>query len=117
MNRTEIQLLDRGGQVRRQAINSPLKQGTNEDLLHFVDLEPWGASDSLVPSVPVILVLDQDDVDVTATVAPDAATIVNDTEVQWRVKSTVVGDRYRVYVKATIDTRIGECWYYLDGEK
>ena len=118
MNRVEIKLLERGVRTRRRALNSPLKQGQSETVSYFVDFTPWGASQSLPVSTPVVLVLDQDLTDVTATVfSADDAAIIDNVEVQFTLSAFTIGDKYRVFIKGTIDSLIGECWTYIDGER
>ena len=116
MNRVEIKLLTRGERVRRRALNSPLAQGSVETVKYFVDLQPWGASESLPASSPVVLILDNNDVDVTATLCSGGGAVVSDYEVEFTVTAVTAGDRYRVFVKATINSLIGQCWTFLDGE-
>ena len=116
MNRVEILLLTRGERVRRRALNSPLSQGSVETIKYFVDFQPWGASESLPASSPVVLILDEDDVDITATLCSGGGAVVSDYEVEFTITSVGAGKRYRVFVKATVDSLIGQCWTFLDGE-
>ena len=116
MNRVEIVLLERGERTRRRALNSPLGQGSAETVKYFVDFQPWGASDSLPVSSPVVTILDQDNVDVTGTLCSGGGAVVSDYEIEFTVTAVSTGDRYRVFVKGTIDSLIGECWTFLDGE-
>lgn len=117
MNRVEITILTRGKQSRRRGLNSPLKQGVSETVQYFVDFTNWGASSALPVSTPVVTVLDQDDTDVTATIfSADDATVVTSVEVEFTLSALVVNNRYRVFIKGTIDSLVGECWTYLDGE-
>lgn len=116
MNRVEIKLLTRGERVRRRALNSPLGQGSVETIKYFVDFQPWGASDSLPASSPVVLILDNNDVDVTATLCSGGGTVVSNYEVEFTCTGLTAGDRYRVFVKATVNSLIGQCWTFLDGE-
>ena len=116
MNRVEIRLLTRGERVRRRALNSPLAQGSVETVKYFVDFQPWGASDSLPASSPVVLILDEDDTDVTSTLCSGGGAVVSDYDVEFTVTAVGAGKRYRVFVKATINTLIGQCWTFLDGE-
>ena len=116
MNRIEIVILTRGDRVRRRALNSPLRQGAAETLKYFVDFQPWGASDSNVASTPVIVILDEDDTVVTSTLCSGGGAIVSDYEVEFTITAVSPDKRYRVYIKATVDSLVGECWTYLDGE-
>ena len=116
MNRVEIRLLTRGERVRRRALNSPLTQGSVETIKFFVDFQPWGASDSLPASSPVVLILDEDDTDVTSTLCSGGGAVVSDYEVEFTVTAVSAGKRYRVFVKATVDSLVGQCWTFLDGE-
>lgn len=116
MNRIEIRILTRGARVRRRALNSPLRQGSAETLDYFVDFRPWGASIALPASTPVIKITDEDDVDVTATLCSGGGAIVSSYEVQFAITAVGASKRYRIFVKATVDSLIGECWTFLDGE-
>ena len=62
------------------------------------------------------------DATVTITVA-DAkiqvratGSIVSSVEIQFDLANFVSGNRYRVYIKGTINSLVGECWLYIDGE-
>lgn len=65
MNRVKIDIMERGERSRRQAKNSPLKQGVNEIVKYYVDFSVWGAAEATPVSLPVIKILDQDGADVT----------------------------------------------------
>jgi hypothetical protein len=118
MNRVEILLLERGERVRRRALNSPLSQGKNETVKYFVNFDVWGATAALPVSSPVVTVLDQDNSDVTATIfSADDATVVDDTEVEFTLSAITTGDKYRVFIKGTINSLIGEAWTYIHGER
>ena len=116
MNRVEIKLLERGERVRRRALNSPLAQGSAETVKYFVDFQPWGASDSLPVSSPAVKILDQDDGDVTATLCSAGGAVVSDYEVEFTITAVTAGDKYRVFVKGTVDSLIEECWTFVEGE-
>lgn len=117
MNRVEIKLEERGEYTRRRALNSPLKQGSSETVKYFANFDVWGASESLPVSTPVITVLDQDNQDVTTTIfSADDATVVSSTEVEFTLSSMTAGDRYRVFIKGTINSLVGEAWTFIDGE-
>ena len=117
MNRVKIDLMERGTRTRRLAVNSPLKQGVSETVKYYVDFTLWGASSSLPVSSPVIKILDQDDVDKTSVIysAADVA-VVSSVEVEFTLSAMVLKNRYRVFVKGTINSLIGECWCTIDGE-
>ena len=115
MNRVEIELLERGVRTRRRATNSPLEQGSAETVKYFVDFRPWGASDNLLVSSPVVTILDQDDTVVTGTLCDGGGAVVSNYEIEFTVTAITAGDRYRVFVKGTINSLIGECWTFLDG--
>ena len=116
MNRVEIKLLVRGERTRRLAMNSPLKQGASETVKYFVDFQPWGASVSLPCSSPVVKILDEDDLDVTATLCSGGGAVVSDYEIEFTITAIAAQKAYRVYVKSTINSLIGECWTKLVGE-
>ena len=116
MNRVEIKLLERGERTRRLAMNSPLKQGSSETAKYFVDFQPWGATVSLPCSSPVITILDEDDTDVTSTLCSGGGAVVSDYEVEFTITAITAQKAYRVFVKSTINSLIGECWTKLIGE-
>lgn len=116
MNRVEIKLLERGERTRRRALNSPLRQGSSETVKYFVDFRPWGASDSLPCSSPGITILDEDDTDVTSTLCAAGGAVVSNYEVEFTITAVSAQKRYRCFVKATINSLIGECWTFIDGE-
>lgn len=119
MNRVEIKLLERTKVSRRRALNSPLKQGTEETVQYFADFAPWGANVSFAVISPVVTVLNQDDIDVTEgayDVWQAASTSVVNTEIQFTLENFIAGDRYRVFIKCTIRGHVQECWTYIDGE-
>ena len=64
-----------------------------------------------------------DDATVTITVSADdkivvrnSISIVSNVEVQFTLNNFVVDDRYRVFIKGTINSLVGECWTYIDGK-
>jgi hypothetical protein len=116
MNRVEILLLERGERTRRRALNSPLVHGASETVKYFVDFQPWGASVALPCSSPVIKILDEDDTDVTSTLCAGGGSVVSDYEVEFTITSVSAQKAYRVFVKATINSLIGECWTFVHGE-
>jgi hypothetical protein len=46
----------------------------------------------------------------------NSISVVGDVEVQFTLSNFVAGDRYRVFIKGTINSLVGECWSYIDGE-
>lgn len=121
MNRVQLKLLDRGsdGEVQREATNSPLSQGTAETIKYYVDFTGWGASSDNNPGTLVVTVLlDKDDSDVTSTIfAADDAAVVSDVEVEFTLTAFSRYKTYRVYVKATIGSEIGEMFCVIRGKR
>lgn len=116
MNRVEIKLLERGERTRRRALNSPLRHGSSETLKYFVDFQPWGATIALPCATPVVKILDEDDTDVTSTLCSGGGAVVSDYEVEFTITAVTAQKAYRVFVKTTINSLIGECWTKLIGE-
>lgn len=116
-NRVELKLRERGDVVRREATNSPLKIGSGETIDFFVDFTDWGASSSLPVTTPVVTILDRKGTDVTSTLCSGGGSVVTDTEVQFTITGATQYQRYRVFVKGTVDSDIIECWTYLDCER
>jgi hypothetical protein len=116
MNRVQIKLRERIEQSARRATNSPLKQGSSETVTYYVDFSEWGASATYAVTSPVVTILDSNDDDVTSTLSAGGGSVVSDVEVQFDITSVTAGERYRVFVKGTSNSRIQECWCYIDGE-
>ena len=125
MNRVQLKLLDRGtdGEVKREALNSPLQQGVNETIKYYVDFSGWGASSDVAiePTTPapvVTVLLDKDDSDVTSTIfVADDAAVVSDVELEFTLSAFSRYKTYRVYVKVTIGSEIGEMFAYIRGTR
>ena len=117
MDRVKVKLRSRTEQTARQALNSPLKQGSSETVTYYVDFQDWGATDALPVTSPVITILNNNDTDVTSTLCAGGGSVVSNTEVQFNITAVTAGDRYRVFVKGTSNSRIQECWFFLDGER
>ena len=52
----------------------------------------------------------------TKMVVKLSTAVVSDVEIQFTLTNFVVGDRFRVFVKGTINSLVGECWTFIDGE-
>jgi hypothetical protein len=100
-----MKLRSRGNYVRREATNT-----------FFVDFTLWGASSAAAITSPTVTILDQDDNDVSATLNAGGASVVDSVQAQFDITSVTQYDRYRVFVKVTIDSDVVECWCYLDGD-
>ena len=42
--------------------------------------------------------------------------VVSSVEIQFNLTNFELKNRYRVYIKGTINSLVGECWTYIDGE-
>jgi hypothetical protein len=118
MNRVKLILEPRGedGQVRREALNSPIQQGTQETIKYYFDFSGWGASSSNPCTTPVVTVLGRYDSDDTATIfSADDATVVSNVEVEFTLSAFSRYKWYRVYVKTTIGSEIGEAFCQMEG--
>ncbi len=45
-----------------------------------------------------------------------SATVANDTQIQFNLTNVIAGDRFRVFIKGTVNSLIEEAWVYIDGE-
>lgn len=121
MNRVKLILEPRGedGVVKREVLNSPLEQGTGETVKYYVDFADWGASESNPCTSPTVTVLlNRDESDVTTTIhAADDATVVSNTEVEFTLAAFSRYKTYTVYVKATSNSLIEECYVQIRGTK
>lgn len=117
MDRVQVKLRSRAEQSARQATNSPLKQGSSETVTYYADFAEWGATTGNPVTSPVITILDNEDTDVTSTLCAGGGSVVASTEVQFDITSVTAGDRYRVFIKGTSNSRVQEAWFYLDGER
>lgn len=115
--RVQLELRPRSQGVRREITNNPLRQGTAETVTYYADFTDWGASASAAVTSPVVLILDHRDVDKTSTLCSGGGSVVNNVEIEFVITSVTQYERYRIFVKGTIDGDIVECWAYLDGTR
>jgi hypothetical protein len=99
----------------RQIIESPLYQGEDERIPYTLTTTPWGSS----PTSPAVVVkLESDLSDVTATVIPSgSASVAGDVITLPIIRNLTTGVRYRLEIQFTIGTRIQECWGVLIGQE
>jgi hypothetical protein len=107
---------------RRESLDSPIEQGANETRRYLVDFSEWGVDDT----DPVILantVLkvwsqnenDQDDADVTSTVAAGGILAVNEgIQAYFALAALTAGTKYRWVVKATLTSNVLEPFGFVE---
>lgn len=89
-------------------------QRDDEEVIYSVDISEWGAN----PTNIDVIVTDQDDTDVTATIMPGVAIAFSATVIRLpAMKSLTAGDEYRVSVQ--FETEYGHIlsgWFAVRAE-
>ncbi len=98
--------------ISRKVKESPLTQGTDEQISYSLTVTPWGASPS---SVSVVL-KNSAGTDVSATNLTGSASVSGNVITTPAVKSLTVGEKYRLEIKFTISGNIFEAWCDIYGE-
>jgi hypothetical protein len=100
----------------REFTQSPIEQGTEEEIAYTLDTTPWGASPSVVvPKVFDVTYGAREDV--TATMMPaGSASVVGNVITLPKLKSLVAGHTYRLEVKFTSGGNIFEAWGVVRAE-
>ena len=86
---------------------------------YYVDFSGWGASSTYPVSTPVVIVLlNKDGSDVTATIfSADDAGVASNVEVEFTLSAFANYKSYRIFVKGTINSLIGEMYCDIQGER
>lgn len=87
--------------LKREILDSPVKQGTEETKVYLVDFATWGATDANPVTSPVINIFDADDVDVTGTHCAGGAAVSNYTQVVFTLTAFAKKQSYLMKVKGT----------------
>ena len=125
MNRVQLKLEPRGtgGVVKREALNSPLQQGTGETVKYYMDFSGWGASSDTAicasdPAPDVTVLLAKDDTDLTSTIhTADDATVVSSVELEFTLTAMVRHKSYIVYVKIGIGDEVAEAFAVIRSQR
>lgn len=96
----------------REFIESPLRQGKDEQIAYTLTTTPWGSS----PSSPVVTIYDQTGTDVSTTNLSGSASAAGDVVTTPKVISLTAGKRYRLEIKFTSGGNVFEVYGYILGE-
>lgn len=102
----------------REAIESPLRQGVDEQIVYSLDTEPWGGSPSSV-TVTVYDVTTGAAEDVSADVLSGSASVDGD-KIELpaiRLDSLAAGHLYRVEVQFTSGGNVLEAYFMIEAER
>jgi hypothetical protein len=102
--------------VSRQVVEGVQRQGVDEKVFYKITTTNWGSS----PTNPSMKVFDEDDTDVTDTVAPSGSIGVSgDVLTLKRIEALTEGIRYTVEVQFTVSGsgEPFECYFYIDAEE
>lgn len=79
-------------------VESPIYQGTNEQVVYTLDTSPWGST----PTSPELIILDKAGADVTASVSTGAFSTVGDVLTLPKIQNlSVSSSPYMLYVRFT----------------
>jgi hypothetical protein len=97
----------------REAIQSPLVQGVDEQISYTLTTTPWGSS----PGSLAVVVKNEAGTDVTSTVMPSGSpTAVGDVITLPALKSLTAGTTYRVEVRFTCGGNVFEAFFRVTAE-
>lgn len=99
--------------VYRECVESPLVQGTDEQIVYQLTTTPWGASPS---SITVKLYDKTAGTDVSSTCLSGSASAVGDVITTPVVKSLVADHKYRLEIKFTTVGNIMEAYTIIYGQ-
>ena len=98
--------------VSRKFKESPLYQGTDEQIAYRLTTTPWGSS----PTSPTVVIKDQNGVDVSSACLSGIPSVSSDYITTPLVVSLVPGIKYRLEIKFNISDNIVEAWGEIWGE-
>lgn len=100
--------------INRQAKESPLEQGVEEEIIYTLTTTPWGSSPTSVTAKAFSIADGPVYSDVTATVMPGGEpTVVGDVITLKPLKALTENIKYRVEVKFTCATSIYEAYFLV----
>jgi hypothetical protein len=98
---------------RREFKESPLGQGSGEEIVYGLTTTPWCSS----PTTPTLTVIDETTGgDVTASVTSGSTTATGDVITLAKIKSLVAGRRYRFEVTWAANGSTWAAYGYIDAE-
>lgn len=100
----------------REIVESPLWQGTDEEIAYTLTTTPWGSSPSS-PSVKLFSYDGSSFTDVTATNLSGAASVDGDVVTTPTVKDLVADTKYRLEIQFTISGNVYETWAWINGQR
>lgn len=92
--------------MQRKIIESPLKQGADEQIYYSLTTTPWGSS----PSSVTVIIKNSAGVDVSSTNLSGSANVVGDVITTPKVTSLTAGSAYRLEIKFTVSQNVVEAW-------
>jgi hypothetical protein len=100
--------------TKREILESPLEQGTDESIIYSLTTTPWGSTPSDV-AVKVFSLSGNVKTDVTTTVMPtNTPTVLGDVISLSPLKLLTAGIVYRVEIKFTCSSNIFETYAYIN---
>jgi len=100
--------------VSREVVESPLRQGADEQIIYTLTTTPWGST----PTSPSMVVKDlsDGDTDVTDDVTTGSISTDGDVLTLKTIKSLTAGHEYRVEVKFTAGSSVWEPVFIIQAE-
>lgn len=98
--------------VSRKIIESPLIQGSDEQISYTLTTTPWGSS----PGSVTVVIKDANGTDVSATCLSGSASVSGDVITTPKVIGLTPGSKYRMEIKFTISGNVLEAWAEIWGE-
>lgn len=92
--------------IKRMIVESPLKQGADEQIYYTLTTTPWGSS----PAAVAVVLKDSTGLDVSSTKLSGAASVSGDVITLPKVTSLTAGSNYRLEVKFTVSQNVCEAW-------
>jgi hypothetical protein len=100
--------------INRQAVESPLEQGVEEEITYTLTTTPWGSSPASVSATVHSVADGPTYTDVTATTMPSGSlSVAGDVITLKPLKSLTENIRYRVEVKFTCSPNIYEAYFIV----
>ncbi len=101
--------------VNREVIEGTQHQGVDESVVYTLTTTPWGSG----PTSPTVAVYDLGGAtqDVTATVAPGAASVVGDVISLPAITGLTAGHLYQVVVKFTLASNTLSAYFKIEAER
>jgi hypothetical protein len=99
--------------IQRKIIESPLKQGMDEQIVYTLTTTPWGSS----PSNVTVVLKDSDGTDVSGTKLSGSVSVNGDVITTPKVIGLAAGEKYRLEIKFTVSGNIVEAWAEIWGEE